>query len=172
MGPVGWQEMVVIFIVALVLFGPKKLPELGRTLGKAITEFRRASNELKATFEREMQTLERENESLKEVTRSFMSDVNTTSSNQYESGYDTSYDYGAYGSESYDSTASNPTTVSASASQDAEKTSELPASNGNHAIPGTVARGAVAEPASNYGSAVHSDSAETAELESESGLNS
>ncbi len=70
MGPVGWQEMVIIFIVALVLFGPKKLPELGRTLGKAITEFRRASSELKATFEREMQTLERENESLKEVTRS------------------------------------------------------------------------------------------------------
>ena len=70
MGPVGWQEMVIIFIVALVLFGPKKLPELGRTLGKAITEFRRASNELKATFDREMQSLEREHESLKEVTSS------------------------------------------------------------------------------------------------------
>ncbi len=54
MGTVGVQEMVVIFLVALVLFGPKKLPELGRTIGKAITEFRRASNDLKATFEREM----------------------------------------------------------------------------------------------------------------------
>jgi sec-independent protein translocase protein TatA len=171
MGPVGWQEVVVIFIVALVLFGPKKLPELGRTLGKAITEFRRASNELKATFEREMQSLERENESLKEVTRGIASDVNNTY-NQYESGYDTSYDYGAYGSESYDSTATNPTTVSASASQDAEKTSELPASNGNHAIPGTVARGATTESASNHGSVVHSASAEAVELESESGLNS
>ncbi|MEI9812950.1 MAG: twin-arginine translocase TatA/TatE family subunit [Acidobacteriota bacterium] len=39
--------------------GPKSLPELGRTIGKAMTEFRRASNDLKATFEREMQTLER-----------------------------------------------------------------------------------------------------------------
>ena len=65
MGPLGWQETVFIFILALLLFGPKKLPELGRTLGKAITEFRRASNELKATFDREMKSLEAENESLK-----------------------------------------------------------------------------------------------------------
>ena len=69
MGPIGMQEMVVIFLVALVLFGPKKLPELGKTLAKAITEFRRAQSDLKATFEREMQALEKETESLKEVTR-------------------------------------------------------------------------------------------------------
>jgi TatA/E family protein of Tat protein translocase len=49
MGTLGIQEMIVIFVIALVLFGPKKLPELGRTIGKAITEFRRASNDLKAT---------------------------------------------------------------------------------------------------------------------------
>ena len=64
----GVPEMAVIFILALVLFGPKKLPELGRTIGKAMTEFRRASNDLKATFEREMQTLERETQ-IKETTR-------------------------------------------------------------------------------------------------------
>ena len=69
MGPIGMQEMVVIFLVALVLFGPKKLPELGKTLAKAITEFRRAQSDLKATFEREMQALEKETESLKEVAR-------------------------------------------------------------------------------------------------------
>ena len=51
MGPVGVQEMIVIFLVALVLFGPKKLPELGKTIGKAITEFRRAQSELKSTFD-------------------------------------------------------------------------------------------------------------------------
>ena len=56
MGPLGWQETVFIFFLALLLFGPKKLPELGRTLGKAMTEFRRASSELKATFDREMKT--------------------------------------------------------------------------------------------------------------------
>jgi sec-independent protein translocase protein TatA len=69
MGPLGVQEMVVIFLVALVLFGPKKLPELGKTIAKALTEFRRAQSDLKATYEREMQAIERESESLKEVTR-------------------------------------------------------------------------------------------------------
>ncbi len=159
MGPVGWQEMVVIFIVALVLFGPKKLPELGRTLGKAITEFRRASSELKSTWEREMQSLERENESLKEVTQKFTSDVY----NQYESGYDSSYDYGAYGSESSDSTATNPTTVSESAVQDADKTSESPAVNGAAAVPGTVARGAVTEPEPEHRAAAGDPDGHTAE---------
>jgi len=69
MGPIGVQEMIVIFLVALVLFGPKKLPELGKTIAKAVSEFRRAQSDLKATFEREMRSLEQENESLKEATR-------------------------------------------------------------------------------------------------------
>ena len=75
MGTLGGQEIAVIFILALVLFGPKKLPELGRTIGKAITEFRRASNDLKATFEREMQTLERESQSLSQVTNVTAGDI-------------------------------------------------------------------------------------------------
>jgi sec-independent protein translocase protein TatA len=60
MGSLGMPEMIGIFMIALLLFGPKKLPELGRTLGKALTEFRRAKNELKTTFETHMQELERE----------------------------------------------------------------------------------------------------------------
>jgi TatA/E family protein of Tat protein translocase len=60
MGPIGAQEMFLIFLVALLLFGPKKLPELGRMLGKGLTEFRRAKNELKTTFEGHMRELERE----------------------------------------------------------------------------------------------------------------
>ena len=60
MGPLGMQEMIGLFVIALLLFGPKKLPELGRTLGKALTEFRRAKNELKATFETHMNELEKE----------------------------------------------------------------------------------------------------------------
>jgi sec-independent protein translocase protein TatA len=75
MGTLGGQEIAVIFILALVLFGPKKLPELGRTIGKAITEFRRASNDLKATFEREMQTLERENQSISQVANLTAGDI-------------------------------------------------------------------------------------------------
>ncbi len=60
MGPIGVQEMIAIFVIALVLFGPKKLPELGRMLGRALSEFRRAKNELKSTFETHLQELERE----------------------------------------------------------------------------------------------------------------
>src|SRR5580658_7090691 len=100
MGPVGFPEMVVIFLVALVLLGPKKLPELGRTLGKAISEFRRAQSELKATFDREMQNLERETESLKEIGGS--------SSYRYDYNYDYSTsDAGTYG-EPYGSSTTEP----------------------------------------------------------------
>jgi sec-independent protein translocase protein TatA len=60
MGSLGMQEMIALFVIALLLFGPKKLPELGRTLGKALTEFRRAKNELKTTFESHMRELEKE----------------------------------------------------------------------------------------------------------------
>ncbi len=75
MGTLGVPEMMVIFLLALVLFGPKKLPELGRTLGKALTEFRRASSDLRSSFEREMQNLERENDSVKDATRSTVSEL-------------------------------------------------------------------------------------------------
>ena len=75
MGPLGMQEMIFIFVLALLLFGPKKLPEVGRTIGKAMSEFRRASNELKATFDREMQNLERETESIKEVATDYHNDT-------------------------------------------------------------------------------------------------
>src|SRR6476659_4637418 len=86
-----------------------------------------------------MQTLEREHESIKEVTQSYASDINQHYDTNY--GYDHSYDYGAYGAESNDSTASNPTTVGESAIQDAESHStEPPANNGTHGVPGTVAR--------------------------------
>jgi TatA/E family protein of Tat protein translocase len=78
MGTLGGQEIAVLFILALVLFGPKKLPELGRTIGKAITEFRRASNDLKATFEREMQTLERESNELQDTTRQISSEIRSS----------------------------------------------------------------------------------------------
>ena len=60
MGPIGAQEMIAIFVLALLLFGPKKLPELGKMLGKGLSEFRRAKSELKSTFESHLAELERE----------------------------------------------------------------------------------------------------------------
>jgi TatA/E family protein of Tat protein translocase len=57
-GPIGMPEMVVIAVIALIIFGPRKLPELGKSLGKSIAEFKRASNELKNTLEDEIRTEE------------------------------------------------------------------------------------------------------------------
>ena len=59
-GPIGMPEMVVIAVIALIIFGPRKLPELGKSLGKSIAEFKRASNELKNTLEEEIRTEELE----------------------------------------------------------------------------------------------------------------
>jgi TatA/E family protein of Tat protein translocase len=59
MGPIGVPELILIFVVALIFFGPKKLPELGRSLGKGMSEFRRASNELRNTLEDEVRADER-----------------------------------------------------------------------------------------------------------------
>jgi TatA/E family protein of Tat protein translocase len=160
MGTLGVQEMIVIFLVALVLFGPKKLPELGRTIGKALTEFRRASSDLKATFEREMQTLDRENESLKQMTHETANEIYK----HVESYTADSYLSESQNPEHYLPAANatpetnNPSTVSASAVPGAESngttpavaaeppaqlppvTAETPASTPPHAVEGTVAR--------------------------------
>ena len=56
----GMPEMIFIFLLALVVFGPRKLPELGRQLGKALAEFKRASNEFKNQLEVEMMNIELE----------------------------------------------------------------------------------------------------------------
>lgn len=129
MGTLGMPEMVFIFVLALLLFGPKKLPEVGRTIGKALTEFRRASSELKATFDREMKSLEQETESLKEVTSQYQYDTYNYDYSSNESTYE-----GSYGSETYDSTDATPSTASASAPQGAESPTAV-------APEGTVAQG-------------------------------
>ena len=53
-GSLGIPELIVIFVVALLVFGPKRLPEIGRTLGKALGEFKKATDDLKSTIEREV----------------------------------------------------------------------------------------------------------------------
>jgi len=54
----GMPEMIFIFLLALIIFGPKKLPEIGRQIGRALTEFKRASNEFKMQIEDEIRQLE------------------------------------------------------------------------------------------------------------------
>jgi TatA/E family protein of Tat protein translocase len=58
----GFPEMVFLFIVALLIFGPKKLPEIGRQIGRALNEFKRASNEFKAQIESEINQLDVESQ--------------------------------------------------------------------------------------------------------------
>src|SRR5260221_14771562 len=57
-GSIGMPELIIIFVIALIIFGPRKLPELGRSLGKSLAEFKRASNELRSTLEEEIRVEE------------------------------------------------------------------------------------------------------------------
>lgn len=52
---IGFQELILILVIALLVFGPKKLPDLGRAMGRAMREFRRASDEFRSTIETNLQ---------------------------------------------------------------------------------------------------------------------
>ena len=134
LGTLGTPEMIFIFLLALVLFGPKKLPELGRTVGKAITEFRRASNELKSTFDRELKNLETD-ANLKDIRKDLQLDTYNYDYSSYDHSYEGSY------AETYDGAVSSPATESASAVLDAGSTTALAI----EAPEGAVARGSALE---------------------------
>lgn len=55
----GWQELVIILVIALIIFGPRKLPELGKSLGQAIRGFRDGSDKAKETVKKEMEGIEK-----------------------------------------------------------------------------------------------------------------
>lgn len=69
MGPIGVPELIFLFVLALLIFGPRKLPELGRSLGKAMNEFRRASTDLRMTVEEEVRELERQTNQIADSAR-------------------------------------------------------------------------------------------------------
>lgn len=140
MGPLGWQETLVIFVLVLLLFGPKKLPEVGKNIAKAIGEFRRASSELKDTWHREMANLEKETSDIKKEAESLNQVTSEYSSDTSSYNYDSSYDYGAYGyPDSYgeSTTTTDSSTVGASATQDADST--VAAAGAAEAAPTVVA---------------------------------
>lgn len=60
MGSIGGPEILLVLVIALLLFGPKRLPELGKSVGRALREFKRASQELQDTIEREVEDIKRE----------------------------------------------------------------------------------------------------------------
>ena len=69
-GPLGGLELLVLAAIGLLVFGPRKLPEIGRTLGKAMMQFRRATAELRNSIEREIDM-----EEVKKTTRSIKKTV-------------------------------------------------------------------------------------------------
>ncbi len=71
-GSIGPTELLLIFIIALLVFGPKKLPEIGKTVGKAIREFKKASDEIKGRIEDEIQASE-----IKDVQKDLREGLNT-----------------------------------------------------------------------------------------------
>jgi len=66
MGPVGMPELVIILVIALIIFGPRKLPELGKSLGRSLNEFKRASHDLQNSLEQEIK-LEEQKEAREKV---------------------------------------------------------------------------------------------------------
>ena len=69
-GSIGMPELIIIFVIALIIFGPRKLPELGKSLGKSIAEFKKASNELRNTLEEEIRLEEQKDAATKQATAS------------------------------------------------------------------------------------------------------
>ena len=76
----GFPEMIFLFLLALIIFGPKKMPEIGRQIGKALNEFKRASNEFKAQIESEINQLELENQQILPPSQPPVGSVPTSSS--------------------------------------------------------------------------------------------
>jgi sec-independent protein translocase protein TatA len=64
-GSIGMPELILIFVVALLVFGPKKLPELGKSLGRGLAEFKKASEDLKKTIEDEIEQGKNEADAVK-----------------------------------------------------------------------------------------------------------
>ncbi len=83
MGGLGMGEMFVIMVIALIIFGPRKLPEMGKTLGKAMGQFRRASEDFKRTWEQEVDV---------EKAKTYLSDTSSSITNAVE-GNDYNHDY-------------------------------------------------------------------------------
>lgn len=79
-GSIGMPELILIFVVALLVFGPKKLPEIGKSLGKGLAEFKRASDELKKTIEHEIEQGKNEISTVREQVASIPASLRSAAS--------------------------------------------------------------------------------------------
>lgn len=90
-GPLGLPEIMLIFVVALLLFGPRQMPKIGRTVGRALGEFRRASNDFKKTIEDEVaadevRQVERELRDVRQAGAELLSDAKPTAASREVGG--------------------------------------------------------------------------------------
>ena len=146
MGPLGWQETLAILIVALLVFGPKKLPQLGKDLASAMGQFRRATNDLKGTWDRELAAMEREAD-IGEVTRKIDNELAAASVDETyhgtSSSYDSGYDYGHGVDQSAALSASTlEGTLAGADTSGIEPHGETPSTDGATATQGAVATSA------------------------------
>jgi sec-independent protein translocase protein TatA len=65
-GSIGMPELIIILVIALIIFGPRKLPELGKSLGRSLNEFKKASTDLQNTLEQEIKIEEQKEQKEKE----------------------------------------------------------------------------------------------------------
>lgn len=97
MGGLGMPEIIIIMVIALIVFGPRKLPELGKSLGKAMNQFRRASEDFKRTWEQEVD-LEHTRKTI-----SSTSESSTASSTEYSTEHNSDYSSSEYSYDPYNS---------------------------------------------------------------------
>ena len=105
MGGLGWAEILMILVVALIIFGPRKLPELGKSLGQSLAQFRRASEDFKRTWEDEVETEKRR-------IQSYMPDLNAPVTNET-----VPYDYGSTASQPENAEPYNHSDIAADETQ-------------------------------------------------------
>jgi TatA/E family protein of Tat protein translocase len=120
----GMGEIVLILVIALVVFGPRKLPELGKSLGQAMAQFRRASEDFKRTWEQEVE--------MEKVRK-----VDTASSGESSYGYNESYDpYNSYSDganshEIHNNAESNPANAASTQNKAEVETASVSAETAN-----------------------------------------
>lgn len=89
MPQIGFPELLVIFVIALLVFGPKKLPDLGKSLGKGLKEFKRATDDLKSNWDEQIRDVEKHVDDVKttvsDVTKDIQHDVKTDFYAEYDS---------------------------------------------------------------------------------------
>jgi sec-independent protein translocase protein TatA len=74
-GSIGMPELIIILVIALIIFGPRKLPELGKSLGRSLNEFKKASTDLQNTLEQEIKIEEQKESSAKAPTPAPVAEV-------------------------------------------------------------------------------------------------